>query len=53
MEPTELTLMMEPPPASTMRGPTRAMRRKTPFMLRPTTLSHMASVTAVGFSVEQ
>ena len=37
----------------TIRVPTRAVRRKAPFRLRSTTLSHMASVTSVSVAVEE
>ena len=46
MDPVLDTLMTDPPPVSTMRGPTSAVRRNGPLRLRPTTFSHMVSVTS-------
>ena len=46
MDPVLETLMIEPPPAATIRVPTSAVRRNGPFRLRPTTFSHMVSVTS-------
>jgi hypothetical protein len=45
IDPVLLTITTEPPPAATMRSPTSAVRRKGPFRLTPTTLSHSSSVT--------
>src|SRR5436190_600621 len=51
-EPTVLTLMIEPEPASYMRLPTSEPRRNGPFKLTPTVLSNSSSVTAsrLGYS---
>ena len=46
--PVELTLMIDPPPASSIRSPTSAASRNGPFRLTPMTLSKSSSVTSVS-----
>ena len=49
-EPWVLTLMIEPPPAATIRSPISADNRKGPLRLRLTTASNSSSVTSVSLS---
>ena len=44
------TLMIEPPPASTIRSPTSAASRNGPFRLTAITLSKSSSVTSLSCS---
>ena len=49
MAPVLETLMIEPPPAATIRSPTSAARRNGPLRLTPITLSNRSSVTSDSF----
>ena len=49
-DPVELTLMIDPRPAATIRSPTSADNRKGPLRFRLTTASNSFSVTSVSLS---
>ena len=44
------TLMIDPPPASTIRSPTSEARRNGPLRLTATTLSNSSSVTVLSLA---
>ena len=49
-EPAELTLMIDPRPAATIRSPTNADNRNGPLKFRFTTASKSFSLTSVSLS---